>query len=695
MVSRPAHRNRLANEPSLYLQQHASNPVDWYPWGTEAFERAKRENKPILLSIGYSACHWCHVMERESFENPSIAELMNEHFVCIKVDREERPDVDRVYMQAVQAMTGRGGWPMTMFLAPDLRPFYGGTYFPPEDRGNRPGFPRILVGVAKAYADDPEKIADQGDQIVEAITEQAPTSAAPVVIDVNAAVSISNRLADVMDSEYGGFGSEPKFPATLALMFMMDVEYLSTGAPSRSQVETALDRMADGGIFDHLGGGFHRYSVDRYWLVPHFEKMLYDQALMADLYTEAWKLFRKPRYKEVCLSVLDYVSREMTGPDGGFYAAQDADSEGVEGKFFVWSVDEIRRQVGPENYELVRRFYGLRDNGNFEGANILYRAAEPEEVAADLGLSVEMVREGLRKSNALLFEARKLREAPARDSKILTDWNGLMIAAMASAGRLFGRRDLVDRATDAARSITDSMFRDETLFHFKAEGKVRVEGLLDDYAFFARACLEVYAATGGREHLQTASRIADQMIERFYDRESACFYATPVNATDMVVRSVDVFDSAVPSGNAVAVDLLERLHTILGTDLYREIAEAALGALLPRVATNAYAGAHLLAVALRRSVGRTIIVLTGDVRDANYEPLLARAFENTVLGAVALETSSSSGNRGEREAELPPAVRGKASELARPAAYVCRGSACSPPVNDPESLTKVLLDFAI
>jgi uncharacterized protein YyaL (SSP411 family) len=682
-VPQPEHRNRLADEPSLYLRQHGANPVDWYPWGEEALARAKAENKPILLSIGYSACHWCHVMERESFENPQTAELMNELYVCIKVDREERPDLDNLYMKTVQMMTGHGGWPMTVFLTPRLEPYYAGTYFPPEDRGQSPAFPRVLAGVSKAFHEQADKVAESTKRVVEALAAAGASSGSTEPPSQAGIAAAAEKLQGAMDAEFGGFGEAPKFPGTLSLSMLMGVQSLERSGPGANLVKVALDRMAAGGIHDHLGGGFHRYSVDRYWLVPHFEKMLYDQALLCDAYREAWSVYGAERYREVALGIADYVAGEMRDPSGAFYATQDADSEGVEGKYFVWTPRQIREVVG-DDADLVCRYYGVTPGGNFEGASILNLSGlDREELARTSGLSPLEIEAAVSRARGLLLERRKQRVAPATDHKILTDWNGLMIGAMASAGRVFEREDLVECAAGAADFVIDTLFDGESLKHFCGEGEVRVDGFLDDYAFFGRACLDLYLASGRSRDYETACRLADLMIEGFEDRERGGFYFTREGRTDLLVRSRDLYDGAVPAGNSVATEFCLRLFALTGEERYGRAGRAALEAFGADALANPYAGAHLLATAWRDSLGWTLVGVAG-------ESPAAYRLERAALTARAPQVSVIRLRDGSDESRLPPALRGKTAGEDDARAFVCRGNVCGPPVTDEAALRAAL-----
>jgi uncharacterized protein YyaL (SSP411 family) len=671
--------NRLGSEPSLYLRQHARNPVDWYPWGDEALERAHRERRPILLSIGYSSCHWCHVMEHECFENAAIAELMNRLFVCIKVDREERPDLDGIYMKAVQAMIGRGGWPMTLFLTPERLPFYAGTYFPPVARGGLPVFPRVRWRVALVLRYQPDRLPETRDRVAEFLRQSSFSSARRIGVDE--LFVAGDRLLAHCDSEHGGFGNAPKFPSPSALTFLMGLERARPVAARRHALKLVLDRMAAGGIYDQLGGGFHRYSVDREWRVPHFEKMLYDQALLVDLYREGWLLFHDAAYRDVAVETLEYVAREMTSESGGFYATQDADSEGEEGKFFVWTTGEIRTALGERDAEVICAYFDVTESGNFDGANVLRRNAGANEIARSLGRDPDEVLATVERGRRKLFELRSKRVAPVTDRKVLTDWNGLVIAAMAAAGRLFGRPDLVDTARRAADFIRTTMWPGDVLFHFSAEGQVRVPAFLGDYAFFGRACLELYAATARLEYLGVAERCANVLLTSFEDRESGGFFFAARGDDPEMWRDKDLSDGAVPSGNAVATELLARLYALTGNPTHARAAAASLAAWGGTAMDNSYAGAHLLSVTHRDSLGYGAVVVASVGRDSALleAALRLHAPEITILSVPPGSTGVIDG-----------ILRGKAPVGNRDTAYLCRGSTCGEPIQDEDVLATAL-----
>jgi len=679
-----SYRNRLADEASLYLRQHAANPVDWYPWGPEALERARLEDRPILLSVGYSACHWCHVMERESFENTEIAALMNELFVCIKVDREERPDIDQVYMKAVQAMTGRGGWPMTVFLTPQGRPIYAGTYFPPEDRGPIPGLAKVLAGVARAYAERREEVLASAQRVADFLNQENADERSAVPPTEEAVIVAAEGLASVMDSEYGGFGEAPKFPGAACLTLLLDAQRSAPDAERARMIKLSLDRMASGGIYDHIGGGFHRYSVDRRWRVPHFEKMLYDQALLAKLYLDAWCVFREPGYAGVVAGILDYVLREMTDPAGGYYATQDADSDGKEGKFFVWTREEIAEVLGADTAELFCEVYGVTSGGNFEGLSVLCRAISPDELRERLGSGAVAAEEILARSRVRLYERREQRARPGRDEKIVTDWNGLMISAMAIAGRLFARPDYLESAARAADFVRAQLFKGSRARHIFADGSGRVEGFLDDYAFFGRGCLDLFEAGGRREDFETAESCARELLRGFEDKVRGGFFFTSSSGEPLVARTRDLIDGAVPSGNSVAAELLLRTWVLTGKDEYRRAGERVLCTFGGEAVDNPYGGSHLLSVVVRSRRGWATVVIVGDgPRDCAIERAATAAYHPEVgVYYVCAQDGSQSW--------LPSALAGKSSVDGKPTAYLCRGATCGTPILEPSELVSQL-----
>ena len=564
--------NHLINETSPYLLQHAHNPVDWYPWGEEAFAISREQNKPVLLSIGYSACHWCHVMAHESFEDEEIARLMNDNFVNIKVDREERPDLDQIYMNAVQMMTHHGGWPMTVFLTSDAIPFYGGTYFPPQDRYNMPGFPRVLISVAEAYKDRRSDIAQTSDQLLSELRRLSATSGSEQSIEKELLDAAFVGITRGYDPVNGGFGGAPKFPPAMTLEFLLRT-FLRTGnADALEMVRTTTTKMAYGGMYDQLGGGFHRYSTDAKWLVPHFEKMLYDNALLSRVYLHYYQVSQDELARETTKGILDYVIREMTNDEGGFYSTQDADSEGHEGKFFVWDIAEIKSVLGEKEANFFCAAYDITDSGNFEGENIPNIKHSLKAVAEKAGVTLDELNASLSQSKRKLFEVREQRIKPDRDEKVITAWNGLMLASFAEAGVVLDRPDYLDIARKNARFILSKLQRDGFLLRTYKDGVAKFNAYLEDYAFLIEGLTTLFETSGEIEWLNAALSLTDRMVEEFWDEDNAGFFFTGTSHEKLIVRSKDYFDNATPSGNSVAASVLLRLGILTDSEHFRNLA---------------------------------------------------------------------------------------------------------------------------
>jgi uncharacterized protein YyaL (SSP411 family) len=678
--------NRLAHETSPYLLQHAHNPVDWYPWGEEALTRAKAEDKPILLSIGYSACHWCHVMEHESFENPDIAGLMNQHFVNIKVDREERPDLDSIYMAAVQAMTQRGGWPMTVFLTPQGAPFYCGTYFPPEDRMGMPGFPRVLVSVAKAYAERRDEVEQSGQRLVEHLRESARAMAAGAdELNPHLIATAVQGLAGAFDGREGGFGGAPKFPQPMSLEFLLHAYIRERDPNVLHMVELTLSKMARGGMYDQLGGGFHRYSVDAVWLAPHFEKMLYDNAQLALIYAHAFQLTGKAFYRQVVEETLDYVRREMTSPAGGFYSTQDADSEGEEGKFFLWTPAEVEALLGPEDARAVMRLYDVTDRGNFEGKNILHLPVDAADVAGELGMDVQELEAAIARGRRTLVAAREERVHPGRDEKILTSWNGLMLKAFAEGSAILSRPDYADTARANAEFLLRELWRDGKLLRTHKDGRSKLNGYLEDYANLVDGLLSLYEVTFELRWFEAASELAETMVEQFWDAAEGCFYDTGVDHEQLINRPRDAFDNATPSGNSVAVEDLLRLWLFTGDSRWSGIAETVLRSMQALAASYPLGFGRLLSAYDLYFGPAHEIALAGPLDApeiaAFRQALWTRYLPNRVIAA---------GAPGDAAASAIPLLAGRDLVNGQPAAYVCHNFACDLPVTDPVRLLERL-----
>jgi uncharacterized protein YyaL (SSP411 family) len=698
----PHKPNRLIHETSPYLLQHAYNPVDWYPWGAEALAKAKAEDKPIFLSVGYSACHWCHRQNEESFENPETAKLMNEHFVSIKVDREERPDLDALYMEAVQALTGSGGWPMTVFLTPDGAPFFGGTYFPPVDRYNMPAFPKVLQAVAELYRNRRDEVERQAQAFREHYQEQSqmglelPADFVPAQATVSKDVlsDAANKLVGQIDRAHGGFGRAPKFPHPMGLEFLLRVE---TRVRSTKPAETldgvnaallelvrlTLDKMAAGGIYDQIGGGFHRYSTDAIWLAPHFEKMLYDNALLAPVYLHAWQLTGEARYRRICEETLDYALREMTGPLGGFYATQDADSEGEEGKFYVWTPEELRAALGEQDARIAEMAWGVTPAGNFEGKNILHVERTSVEIAMALGIAEPQAQEALARARQKLYEARSERVWPGRDDKALTAWNGWMMRAFAEAGRILDRQDYRATAVKNAEFLLERMRVDGQvdgrLARSWRNGEAKIAAYLDDYAALVNGLLSVYEATGDVRFFTAARQYVDELLARFWDDATGAFFDTDRDAEMLIGRPRELTDNATPSGTSLACEALTRLFAFTADERYREHAVRVLVPLAPAMAAQPSAFGRLLC-ALDDLIGPFYeVAVVGDLGAAGAVAL-ERALASRFLPRMALAQAAP-------DARSPiPLLEGRGLVDGKPAAYVCQGFACQQPVTSPEAL---------
>jgi uncharacterized protein YyaL (SSP411 family) len=654
--------NRLARETSPYLLQHRDNPVDWYPWGAEALERAREEDRPILLSVGYSACHWCHVMERESFEDPETAAYMNEHFVSVKVDREERPDVDAIYMEAVQSMTGQGGWPMTVFLDPDGVPFYGGTYFPPDESRGMPSFRMVMEAIVDAFEGRREEIRERAAGTRARLGAIGAVEPDPDLPDADALGEATASLLGAADREHGGFRGAPKFPPASAL------ELLLARGEGHDVVELTLDAMLAGGIYDQLGGGFARYSVDAIWLVPHFEKMLYDNALLAPVYLHGWQALGHERYRRVCEETLDWMLREMRGPEGGFYSALDADSEGEEGRFYVWFPEQIRELLG-DGADAILDFYDVSERGNFDGANILHLAGGADSPPP----------EGLDAARRTLYEARAKRVWPGLDDKRLTSWNALAISALAEAGAVLGREDYLDAARACAEFLLGAV-RDSggRLLRTYKDGDARLNAYLEDHAFLLEALLTLYEASFESRWFEQARELADTMVARFGDPERGGFFSTSTDHERLIARRKEIGDHPIPSGNSAAARGLLRLAALTGERSYETEAVGVLRLFAKPATQHPETFAHLL---------RAL--------DFHLSPTREVALVGEDLGELAAEVRSEPRPHlvlagGPEGAEEPPLMRGRTTVDGRPAAYVCENFSCRMPVTEPPQLRDLL-----
>ncbi|MEO0596530.1 MAG: thioredoxin domain-containing protein [Chloroflexota bacterium] len=686
--------NHLQNETSPYLLQHADNPVDWYPWGEEAFAKAQTEDKPILLSVGYSACHWCHVMAHESFEHEPTAKIMNEWFVNVKVDREERPDVDDIYMQAVQAMNrGQGGWPMTVFMLPDGRPFFGGTYFPLESRQGMPSFRRVMQAVYDAYTDRREEIEEQAESLADALDRSVlnlPTDDSG--LNETIFIKASNGLNSNFDSQHGGFGGAPKFPNPMNLEFLLR-DYTHTGnTESLYTVTFTLRKMACGGIYDQIGGGFHRYSVDARWLVPHFEKMLYDNAQLSRLYLHAYQVTDDAFFKRIAEDIYDYILREMTAPEGGFYSTTDADSEGEEGKFFVWSLDELKTALEPitddvpDAYEVAVEYYGASKGGNFEGTNILHVPNDDDVVADRLNITVDDLHEKLSAIKDRLYAVRTSRVHPGLDDKILTAWNGMMVASLAEAARVHNRDDYLAAAERAGEFLMTTMQNDDgRLYRTYNNNTAKLNGYLEDYAHLIDAMLELYQSTFVEKWFDEARRLANVVLDHFR-AEDGGFFDTSDDHEKLIVRPRQLQDNATPSGNSMMAKQLIRLSAYTGDARYDQSARKVLSALAAAMQTYSQAFGEALNATDMLVKGMSEVAIVGNPTQQGTKDLLQQVrlvYRPNVITALARDNVDGETNI--------PLLNYRSMRNDQPTVYVCQNFACKMPVTTPEEMV-VLLD---
>jgi uncharacterized protein YyaL (SSP411 family) len=678
-------KNHLNKENSPYLLQHADNPVDWYPWGEEALNKARTENKPIFLSIGYAACHWCHVMEHESFEDPDIAALMNEHFINIKVDREERPDIDNIYMQATVAMTGSGGWPMSVFLTPDLKPFYAGTYFPPVRRFNMPSFKDILSGLSNAWKNDRDEVEKTGGQVSTHLQTQVKTQTNDILTH-NHLNAIAQAMHSSYDWGYGGWGDAPKFPQAMAVEFLLHHSVVNKNEEYLKLIKHCLQAMARGGMYDVVGGGFSRYSTDNLWRVPHFEKMLYDNALLIRAYLHAWQVTKDPAFKRIAEETLDFVAREMTHEQGGFYSSLDADSEGVEGKFYVWSLDEIRN-ILKEDSVFFEAAYGIITDGNWEGKTVLHRELDDPTLAARFKINLDDVPEKLAKSHSKLLTARSTRIRPGTDDKILTAWNGLMLSAFAEATRVLQgpnpqSNNYLSVATRNADFLLIELRRNGKLRRSWRDGKTKNEVFLEDYAALILGLLELYQTDFNNKWFTAAKELADEMIERFSDPAGG-FFDTPHDAEALLIRPKDIQDNATPSGGALACEALIKLAAYTDDGQYRDIAEKSLTLITGFVMRYPLGFAHWLSAA--ENVIGTIkqVAVLGEAQDENFQKMInilrAEYRPGMVTAAASHPTEDS-----------PALLNNRGMIESKSTAYVCEGFVCKQPTTEIQTLIELL-----
>ena len=677
-MQQPAkHTNKLINETSPYLLQHAHNPVDWYPWGDEAFERAREEDKAVLVSIGYSACHWCHVMEHESFEDEATARVMNDNFVNIKVDMEERPDVDQIYMTFVQLTTGRGGWPMTVFLTPDKLPFFGGTYFPPQPRYGMPSFQQLLISIAEAYRDRRDEVLTSASDMLGELRRASIVSTGSAPLSEELSDAAFENFSRSFDAKNGGFGGAPKFPPSMSMEFLLRYWKRSGKARALEMVQLTAHKMAEGGIYDHLGGGFHRYSVDAVWLVPHFEKMLYDNAQLIRVYLHLYQITKDEFFKRIAVETLDYINREMLDPSGGFYSTQDADSEGEEGKFFVWTPAEVESILGESDAQVFNFFYDVSEDGNFEGKNILNVRFTVDAAAKALKLDPDEIGATLRRGRQVLFEAREKRVKPHRDEKVLTAWNGLMLAAFAEAAAVLDNQAYLDIAKRNADFLLNELRRDGRLLRTWKAGTSKLDAYLEDYANLADGLLELFQISGDLKYLAEARALADAMIDRFWDKEDGGFYFTADDHEELIVRNKDFTDNATPSGNSVAADVMLKLVKITGEESYERHATKVLTiAAGPARRYPQGFGRALAAMEFALMSTREIVLV-----DDNAGSLAREVWSRFIPNKVVLQTDADH----RIETDLP-LLEGRSPIDGKATAYVCENFVCNRPVTDPAAL---------
>ena len=679
-------QNRLINETSPYLLQHAHNPVDWYPWGETALKRAKEEDKPIFLSIGYSACHWCHVMERESFENEAIAKQMNDGFVCVKVDREERPELDSIYMQAIQTLMGQGGWPLTAFLTPTGKPFYGGTYFPPEDRGGRPGLPRILTAVAGAFRNRKAEVQQAADQLAQSIQDATSVRYSDSPLNEETLESAYHAIALSDDAQHGGFGNAPKFPQSMPQEFLLRY-HQRTGEPhALGMVKHSLEAMAKGGIYDHLGGGFARYSTDDTWLVPHFEKMLYDNALLAEIYLQAYQTTGNPAHRTIVEETLEYLLRDMRQEGGGFSSSQDADSEGVEGKYYLWRPEEISAALGSQDTKVFTAYFGVTPEGQLDGANILHVPRLAQEVAAALEIPLDDLLSVVGKAKATLLDLRSKRVPVATDTKLLTAWNALALRSLSHAASVLQNDAYRSAAVANGTFLLANLRQEGRLLRTWKDGHAHLKGYLEDYALLILALLALHEATFSHSWLHHAKALTDEMLTLFWSAAEGTLYDTGIDHEQLVVRPRDIFDNAIPSGSSAAAEALLRMAILTGDNTYREKAHQLLGSVADYLAKVPLGfGGWLCALDYSLAPPLELAILGAPGDDAT-RALLEVAYAAPQRPHILV------GLRPDEENPFPtPLLEGRSFLNGKSAAYVCHNYLCELPTSDPDTLQTQLL----
>lgn len=678
--------NGLINETSPYLLQHAHNPVNWYPWGKEALELARQKDMPILLSIGYSSCHWCHVMERESFENEDIAQLMNENFVCIKVDREERPDLDEIYMNGVQAMTGSGGWPMTVFLTPELKPFFAGTYFPPVDMYGRPGFVTVLNSVSNFYKYERGKANDYSDQVLSVIRQMSDFESSQEPLTNGIIYKAYRQLSNSFDHAYGGFGNAPKFPQSMSLSLLMRYWQRIGDKDSLEMAEYSLQKMAQGGMYDQLGGGFHRYSVDEKWLIPHFEKMLYDNALLTKTYLEAYQITKKYLYYEVAEETLDYVLREMYNPQGGFYSAQDADSEGEEGKYYVWSLDEIKEQLG-EQAEPFISYYGITEEGNFEnGANILHINRPLDELAIKLGVEFNKLKKLINISRERLLNKREKRIKPGLDDKILTSWNALMISSMTYGYRVIKKASYLHAAVKSTEFILNELSKDGMLLRSYRNDQAKFNAYSEDYGFMINALIDLYETDFQIKWLREGIRLNDIFIREFWDNENGGFFYTGNNHEELITRSKSAYDGPIPSANSIAAMNLLRLASFTGNEDFKNKAGAILRLFMEQIEHSPSSFSQMLCALDSYLIDPKEIVVVGKKDDENTIDFIHTIHGPYIPSKILVFYDPS--EHIDKLENFIPLLKGRTGIHQKPIVYICQNYVCKLPIDEVEVLKK-------
>ncbi len=686
--------NKLINEKSPYLQQHAHNPVNWYPWGEEAFEKARRENKPIFLSIGYSTCHWCHVMEHESFEDTTVARLMNEVFVSIKVDREERPDIDNIYMTVCQIMIGSGGWPLTIIMTPDKKPFFAGTYFPKETKYGRIGMIDLIQRIRNVWNEKHSDVIKSAEQIT-AYLHQTAKAEAPGELTGNILDEAFNDFENRFDEQYGGFGTRPKFPTPHNLLFLLRYWNKTNNQKALDMVTKTLTEMAKGGIYDHIGFGFHRYSTDEKWFLPHFEKMLYDQALLAIAYSEAFQATRNQNFKKTATEIFEYVLRDMKDKDGSFYSAEDADSENEEGKFYVWSAAKIDKLLPENDAKIFKTYFGVTPEGNYydeasrsaTGKNILHISISLDELSKKTETGIDELEEIIANSKKKLFEYREKRIHPHKDTKVLTDWNGLMIAALAKGARILNKPEFLTHAEDAAQFILSNLTANGKLLHRYKDGEAKIQGNLDDYAFFCWGLLELYESTLDPKYLKEAINITENQIKDFWDTENGGFFFTSENAEELLVRTKELYDGAVPSGNSVSFLNLIRLSKLTADNKFEDYAFKLSKAFAGKVKKSPVAYTQFLSAQIFAFGPSFEIVITGKRNDARTKEILDELHQLYIPEKVVLLVS---GENREEIIKLAPFTKDYPEINNAPTIYVCKNFVCSLPTNSIDEMKKLL-----